>query len=108
MADQTRRPVLYRLSASALERFRLPWQSTALMCTLALVCAPFPGLLAHSALGVLSLSFLQKGCQPSYTFVIDASRVADDSWLDEDHVLGYAPMGGQDQVSAISDMIEGT
>ena len=46
-----------------------------------------------------------EGIPTVFTFVIDASRVADDSWLDEDHVLGYAPMGGQDQVSAISDML---
>ena len=47
-----------------------------------------------------------EGLPTVYTFVIDASRVADDSWLDTDHVLGYAPMGGQDQVSAISDMVK--
>jgi Xaa-Pro dipeptidase len=46
-----------------------------------------------------------EGLPTAFTFVIDASRVADDSWLDPDHVLGYAPMGGQDQVSAISDFI---
>jgi len=48
-----------------------------------------------------------EGLPTVFTFVIDASRVADDSWLDEDHVLGYAPMGGQDQVSVISEMIDG-
>ena len=46
-----------------------------------------------------------EGLPTVYTFVIDASRVADDSWLDPDHVLGYAPMGGQDQVSAISERV---
>jgi Xaa-Pro aminopeptidase len=46
-----------------------------------------------------------EGLPTVFTFVIDASRVADDSWLDEEHVLGYAPMGGQDQVSAISDLL---
>ncbi|MEW5870439.1 MAG: M24 family metallopeptidase [Chloroflexota bacterium] len=46
-----------------------------------------------------------QGLPTAFTFVIDASRVADDSWLDADHVLGYAPMGGQDQISAISDLI---
>jgi len=46
-----------------------------------------------------------EGLPTVFTFVIDATRVADDSWLDEDHVLGYAPMGGQDQVTAISDCI---
>jgi Xaa-Pro aminopeptidase len=39
------------------------------------------------------------------TFVIDAARVADDSWLDEDQVLGYGPMGGQDQVSVLRELI---
>jgi len=47
----------------------------------------------------------RQGLPTAFTFVIDASRVADDSWLDADHVLGYAPMGGQDQISAISDLI---
>ena len=47
----------------------------------------------------------KKGLPTVFTFVIDAARVADDSWLDEDHVLGYAPMGGMDQVSLISDFI---
>jgi len=35
------------------------------------------------------------GLPTAFTFVIDASRVGDDSWLDAEHVLGYAPMGGQ-------------
>jgi Xaa-Pro aminopeptidase len=46
------------------------------------------------------------GLPTAFTFVIDASRVADDSWLDPEHVLGYAPMGGQDQISAVSDCIK--
>jgi Xaa-Pro aminopeptidase len=46
-----------------------------------------------------------EGLPTAFTFVIDASRVGDDSWLDADHVLGYAPMGGQDQISAVSDLI---
>jgi Xaa-Pro dipeptidase len=41
-----------------------------------------------------------------FTFVIDAARVADDSWLDEDHVLGYAPIGGMDQIDLISEFIK--
>ena len=36
-----------------------------------------------------------EGFPTAITFVIDAARVADDSWLDEDHVLGYGPMGGR-------------
>jgi Xaa-Pro aminopeptidase len=45
------------------------------------------------------------GLPTAFTFVIDAARVADDSWLDEDHILGYGPMGGQDQITVLSDMI---
>jgi Xaa-Pro aminopeptidase len=45
------------------------------------------------------------GLPTAFTFVIDAARVADDSWLDEDHILGYGPMGGQDQVAVLSDTI---
>ncbi len=41
-----------------------------------------------------------------FTFVIDAARIADESWLDEDHVLGFAPMGGQDQIEQIADFIK--
>ena len=48
----------------------------------------------------------QEGLPTAFTFVIDAARAADDSWLDEDHVLGFAPMGGQDQISQIAYMIE--
>ena len=32
------------------------------------------------------------GLPTVFTFVIDAARAADDSWLDEDHVMGFAPM----------------
>ena len=48
----------------------------------------------------------QKGLPTVFTFVIDAARVADDSWLNEDNVLGYAPMGGMDQISLISSFIQ--
>jgi Xaa-Pro aminopeptidase len=47
----------------------------------------------------------REGLPTAFTFVIDAARVADESWLDADHILGYAPMGGQDQVTAISELI---
>ncbi|PKO13868.1 MAG: aminopeptidase P family protein [Chloroflexi bacterium HGW-Chloroflexi-10] len=47
-----------------------------------------------------------QGLPTAFTFVIDAARAADDSWLDEDHVLGFAPMGGQDQISQIVDFIK--
>ena len=33
----------------------------------------------------------REGLPTAFTFVIDAARVADDSWLDAEHVLGYAP-----------------
>lgn len=46
-----------------------------------------------------------EGLPTAFTFVIDASRVGDESWLGPDRVLGYAPMGGQDQVTAVSDLI---
>jgi Xaa-Pro aminopeptidase len=46
------------------------------------------------------------GLPTALTFVIDAARVADDSWLDEDHVLGYGPMGGQDQIPLLKDLIK--
>jgi Xaa-Pro aminopeptidase len=46
-----------------------------------------------------------EGMPTVFTFVIDAARVADDSWVDEDHVRGFAPMGGQDQIEQISDFI---
>ncbi len=49
----------------------------------------------------------REGPPTAFTFVIDAARVADETWLEPDHVLGYAPMGGQDQVTAISDLIRG-
>jgi len=46
-----------------------------------------------------------EGMPTAFTFVIDAARAQDDSWLDEDHVLGFAPMGGQDQITLVSDTI---
>jgi Xaa-Pro aminopeptidase len=45
------------------------------------------------------------GLPTAFTFVIDASRVADDSWVDSEHILGYAPMGGQDQMTLVSEFI---
>ena len=45
--------------------------------------------------------------QPTYfTFVVDSMRVADETWLDEDNVRAYGPMGGMDQTSAITDFIK--
>ncbi len=48
----------------------------------------------------------KEGLPTAFTFVIDAARAADDSWLDDDHVLGFVPMGGQDQIAQISDFIK--
>lgn len=47
----------------------------------------------------------KQGLPVVFTFVIDAARVADESWLGEDNVRGYVAMGGQDQITAISDFI---
>ena len=47
-----------------------------------------------------------EGLPTVFSFVIDAARIADDSWLDEDQVMGFAPMGGQDQIEQISDFIK--
>ena len=46
-----------------------------------------------------------EGSPTAFTFVIDAARTGHESWVGEDHVLGYAPMGGQDQVTLISDFV---
>jgi len=40
-----------------------------------------------------------------FTFVVDAIRLADETWLPGDNVRAYAPMGGQDQISVITDLI---
>ncbi|MBF0118467.1 MAG: aminopeptidase P family protein [Desulfobacterales bacterium] len=47
-----------------------------------------------------------EGLPTVFTFVIDVARIADESWLGEDNVMGYAPMGGMEQISAISDYIK--
>lgn len=47
-----------------------------------------------------------EGLPAVFTFVIDAARIADDSWLDESQVFGFAPMGGQDQIEQIADFIK--
>jgi Xaa-Pro aminopeptidase len=47
-----------------------------------------------------------EGMPAAFTFVIDAARVADETWLDEDHVFGFAPMGGQDQIELIADYVK--
>jgi len=47
-----------------------------------------------------------EGLPSVFTFVIDAARVACDSWLPEEQVFGFAPMGGQDQIEQIADFIK--
>jgi Xaa-Pro aminopeptidase len=47
----------------------------------------------------------REGLPTAFTFAIDAARVADDSWLDPDHVIGFAPLGGMDQIEQISRFI---
>ncbi|HOJ14642.1 MAG TPA: aminopeptidase P family protein, partial [Deltaproteobacteria bacterium] len=42
-----------------------------------------------------------EGMPTLFTFIIDALRVSDETWLDEDHVRAYAPMGGMDQIGAL-------
>ena len=45
------------------------------------------------------------GLPTAFTFVIDAARTGHESWVGEDHVMGYAPMGGQDQITLVSDFV---
>ena len=47
-----------------------------------------------------------EGLPTAFTFMIDAARVADDSWLDPDHVIGFAHLEGMDQITSISDFIQ--
>jgi Xaa-Pro aminopeptidase len=47
-----------------------------------------------------------EGLPAAFTFVIDAARVADESWVGEDRVFGFAPMGGQDQIELIADFLK--
>jgi len=48
----------------------------------------------------------REGQPTAFTFVIDAARVADETWIEEENVRGYAPMGGQDQIGQIADFID--
>lgn len=47
----------------------------------------------------------QEGLPTAFIFVIDAGRVIDETWLPEENVMAFAPMGGMDQISAISNFI---
>jgi len=46
-----------------------------------------------------------EGTPVLFTFIVDAARVADETWLPSDNVRAYAPMGGQDQMSVISSVL---
>ncbi len=46
-----------------------------------------------------------EGPPTAITFAIDVARLADESWLDTEHVLGYAPRGGKDPISVLSDVV---
>jgi Xaa-Pro aminopeptidase len=47
-----------------------------------------------------------EGLPTFFTFIIDAARVADETWLDMDHMSAYGPIPGIDQVSAITNFIK--
>jgi len=47
-----------------------------------------------------------EGMPAAFSFVIDAARIADETWIDEDRVYGFVPMGGQDQIELIGDFIK--
>ncbi len=47
------------------------------------------------------------GLPTAFTFAIDAARVGDDTWLDASRVHGFAPLGGQDQISQIAEFVLG-
>jgi Xaa-Pro dipeptidase len=47
-----------------------------------------------------------EGMPAAFSFVIDAARIADETWIDEDRVFGFVPMGGQDQIELISEFIK--
>ncbi len=46
-----------------------------------------------------------KGDPVAFTFLVDATRLADETWLGGDNVRAYAPMGGQDQISVLASLI---
>ena len=48
----------------------------------------------------------REGQPAAFIFVIDAARVADESWVGEDRVFGFAPMGGQDQIELVSEFLK--
>ena len=47
----------------------------------------------------------REGLPTAFTFAIDAARVADDSWLDAEHVRGFFPQEGMDQIQQIARLI---
>ena len=47
-----------------------------------------------------------EGLPTVFTFIIDQARVADDSWLDPDHIIGYIHFEGMDQITLIANFIK--
>src|SRR5450759_3091256 len=47
-----------------------------------------------------------EGLPTVFTFVIDATRLLSETWMDEDHVRGYFGAGGADQIEAVQFFIE--
>ncbi len=47
----------------------------------------------------------KEGLPTAFIFVIDAGRVMDETWLPEENVQAYAPMGGMDQISIIASFV---
>jgi Xaa-Pro aminopeptidase len=46
-----------------------------------------------------------QGDPVAFTFIVDSTRLADETWLPPDNVRAYAPMGGQDQISVLSAFV---
>jgi Xaa-Pro aminopeptidase len=51
------------------------------------------------------LAIPPRGDPVVFTFIVDSTRLADETWLPMDNVRAYAPMGGQDQISVLSSYI---
>jgi Xaa-Pro aminopeptidase len=47
-----------------------------------------------------------EGLPTFFTFIIDVTRVADETWLDINHISAYGPLESIDQVSAITNFIK--
>ena len=100
------RPLLHRFPRPGQGPSRRRWPGPRSTSTWARACAPLSWILDAFCPWRSFVVIPAEGLPTAFTFVIDAARVADDSWLDEDHVLGFAPMGGQDQIELIADFIK--